>query len=238
MYAFCFLSAVPMRAQATHRAEMVNQLLFGDQLEVVDRQSEWLFVRSLYDGYEGWVSSKQLALIDHPIATDFVAAVPCQVTLPASVGFALSDPVITLPIGGTCCADWLAEPVESNEVSPIAVARRFLNAPYLWGGRTVLGVDCSGLVQVAHKVCGIQLPRDASQQAQVGKRVGYDELREGDLAFFAEEDRIVHVGICMGERQILHASGRVRIDSFVPEGIVDVESGDLTHRFHSIRRLV
>lgn len=174
-----------MRADASDRAEMVNQLLAGDTLEVIERQDKWSFVQCDYDGYRGWVDNKQF-----------------------------------VPFDGA--AD-LAE-------------QCFLGSPYLWGGRSRGGIDCSGLTQVCFKALGIWLPRDASQQATSGVEVCLCDVRRDDLAFFQNaEGRIVHVGICMGDGRIVHSSGYVRIDALDEQGIFDGKK--YTHRLHSIRRV-
>ena len=187
MKGYCHLRHAPLRSDPSDRSEMVNQLLLGDTVEIVERQEKWSLVTCDYDGYRGWVDNKQIV----PFAT---------------------------------AAD-LAEGL-------------FLDTPYLWGGRSTGGIDCSGLTQVCFKALGVWLPRDASQQATCGVEVCACDTQRDDLAFFQNpEGRIVHVGICMGDGNIIHASGCVRIARVDPTGIYTQTADAYTHRLHSVRRV-
>ena len=131
-------------------------------------------------------------------------------------------------------------PEGASVESVLHTAKTFLNVPYLWGGRSLFGIDCSGLTQVVFKINHIKIPRDASQQVLSGKPVDrFEDARQGDLAFFRnEEGKISHVGILMAQNQILHASGCVRMDQFDSKGIFNTEKQLYTHRFECIRRVI
>lgn len=131
-----------------------------------------------------------------------------------------------------------------NPSQPLAIrimetARLFVNTPYLWGGRSIWGIDCSGLVQLVAAMVGVKMPRDAYQQAQMGSKKLWDAAEPGDLAYFSnKEGRVTHVGILLENSYIIHAHGRVRIDKLTPAGIESHETGKLTHPLCDIRSFI
>jgi gamma-D-glutamyl-L-lysine dipeptidyl-peptidase len=149
---------------------------------------------------------------------------------------------------GWCANNQLRQTDETNEVKtelqPFEaenirqVALQYLDVPYLWGGKSFFGIDCSGFCQQVFRHFGINLPRDAYQQAEKGEVVGFlQEVVCGDLAFFDnEEGRITHVGLMLNTHEIIHASGKVRIDKIDHQGIINSETGVRTHQLRIIKR--
>lgn len=251
-HAMVIVPAAPVRRKPGHRRELVNQLLFGETVKIIREKGElWVKTRSIHDGYEGWMTRNLLqeikpdeAGLEIPFITSgffnrvVVDNVPAQVPVGASLpGFSEGCG----SIGGMRYTyageykDRTNQVASGNAIE--ALTHLWLNAPYLWGGRTMFGVDCSGFVQVNFKMMGIDLPRDAWQQAQEGQRV--KKLKDGmtgDLAFFDDKEEIVHVGILLGNDRIIHASGKVRIDNIDKKGIINSDTGRWTHRLKAIRR--
>jgi gamma-D-glutamyl-L-lysine dipeptidyl-peptidase len=251
-FAICTAPAAPMRKEASHRSEMTNQLLFGETLQVLEEKEEWLRVKSLYDGYEGWVTHHLIEEVNEDVARLPLEYILHNNPLEHCI---VGGSHIHLPLGahltgynpqtGTLWKEhWeyvgSVKTVHANIQAEAVVrtAMQFLNAPYLWGGKTILGMDCSGLVQTVFKIYGIPLLRDAYQQATQGESVGHlSKARAGDVAFFHnKEGRIIHVGIVFRPGGIIHASGTVRIDDLDENGIVHSDSGKRTHELHSVRR--
>ena len=246
----CSLSIVPVRKDPSDRSEMTSQWLFGETGEVLERQDKWSRVRFDHDGYEGWVDNKQIAPCLTP-NTDPDLRVMDQTSI-----VDLGDRQVLLPYGAVLpfytngAILWQDRRVPVNAVTNQSVAgdrselidiyaHPFIGAPYLWGGRTPTGVDCSGLTQMLFMLMGIYLPRDAAQQAEDGDAVDLIDLAEpGDLAFFDNaEGRIVHVGVVLSDRRILHASGRVRIDTLDQQGIFNTELQGYTHQLRLVKRM-
>lgn len=248
--AICPLSIVPVRREADDRAEQVTQWLLGETADVLEQTPKWSRLRFHHDGYEGWVDNKQMAFTQAPldpkpvrsieqfvhIATPSgVMIVPFGAVLPSySAGrFHIAGGQLSFP-GRTT-----AQPNGTAVMRMLALKDQWLNTPYLWGGRSPFGVDCSGLTQMLYLVGGVQLPRDAWQQAETGSTVeGLARTVTGDLAFFNNpEGRVVHVGIVLEKHHILHASGRVRIDRLDEEGIFNEAEQRHTHKLCAIRRV-
>lgn len=259
-YAVVNVPAAPVRRKPDHRREMVSQLLFGESVVILKSKGDlWLKVRSLHDNYEGWITRTQLKDVDEATATAVCNYVSFDVMGTLTTG----GNSFQIPIGSTLpffeekpegkkggkgkMADldysYTGQALKREEqiLSPESLKKftaKWLNAPYLWGGRTPLGVDCSGFVQVIFKSFGIDLPRDAWQQAQEGRAVKkYSEICPGDLAFFHNKEDITHVGILLGNEEVIHASGRVRIDVMTKKGIWYADTGKKGPRLKTIRRI-
>lgn len=255
-YGICRLSTVPIRKTPADSAEMISMLLFGEHYRVLEWSDDrkWCLIQNGYDQYEGWVDIKQHTEIsseyfdqinnsEYKIATDLfsrilykrqVIYVPLGSVLPL-----LNNPLFQmeeqLAFNGEAKSlhqKWTADLM-------IVVAKKYLNAPYLWGGRSPFGIDCSGFTQVVMRVAGYKLPRDSKDQILQGKEISLDEAQQGDLAFFTNaQGKMNHVGIVLKDGEIIHASGKVRIDTLDKEGIFNNENKTYTHRLFKVKRIL
>lgn len=253
MFGICNLSIVPVRAEASDRSEQVTQLLFGEHFKIIEMTAKWLHVELAYDNYIGWIDTKQYQIISEEQYTilnhtpillnaDLVEYITTpnniltSITLGASLSF-LDNEEINI-------SKYIFEGVKVCGQKPksdlIKTALMYLNAPYLWGGRTPFGIDCSGFTQMVYKLNGYKLLRDASQQAIQGDALSFiEESEPGDLAFFDnEEGNIIHVGIMMENNYIIHASGKVRIDRLDHLGIYNAETNRHTHKLRVIKKVI
>ncbi len=255
-YGICDLSMVAVRKQAGDTHEMVNQLLFGDILLVKDQLAGWLLIETLDDAYEGWVDAKQIVEIDEDVFTS-MQYMP-RFYLMQAFGKAISESSERLLSFGSLLpfyqsekfqilkdqyqisAEVIQATTEVNAEHLIATAKHMLGTPYLWGGRSIMGIDCSGFIQLVFKLNGCLLPRDSSQQVDHGETISFvNEALPGDLAFFDnDEGNITHVGMILEGGKIIHASGKVRIDTLDHQGIFNVDTQQYSHKLRIIKRLL
>lgn len=255
----CLITAAAMRLNADHRSEMVSQLLFGETFSLIETRGDWLYIEANLDTYRGWVHKSQLELTGEAESKK-LRRMKSSVSVSESgvVSIDKKEGVIRVSPGSTLyflekgiCQFVINGAIYSysgkfNHTGPrggkdiAGLAELFLNAPYLWGGRSCFGTDCSGLVQTVFKMAGINLPRDASVQATRGRDIHLlEEAAAGDLAFFDNEDgEITHTGILTGPSEIIHSFGLVRTDDIDHHGIFNRDSKKYTHKLRLIKRIL
>ncbi|MES2275842.1 MAG: C40 family peptidase [Bacteroidota bacterium] len=251
-YGICNLAIVPLRLEPSSRSEQVSQVLFGEVFEIMEWQDEWARIITTFDGYEGWINGLQFAALG-TIAYKALQKMNVPLTYrPITQAWKkANNSVVYLPIAsslsfleGTTCHirnDYFEIIGEIGEREDIqTTAKSFLNVPYLWGGRTHFGIDCSGFVQAVYRLHGVNLKRDTHLQAEQGKTVDFlQEAKLGDLAFFDNaEGRIIHVGMMLNNEQIIHAAGRVKIDKIDTQGIYSAELKKYTHKLRIVKRFL
>lgn len=247
-FGICNLSIVPLRLETSDTSELISQVLYGDTFKVLEQRKQWSKIRLAFDKYEGWVDNKQYQEISEEqykslnqeplkLSTDLVEFIEDK-----------NDLLYTIPIGATLNGlsllehsfDGISTDIKSSKEKLIPTAFKYLNSPYLWGGKTPFGIDCSGFTQMVYKLNGYKLLRDASQQATQGEPLSFiEESEPGDLAFFDNnEGQIIHVGIIMEDNYIIHAHGKVRIDRLDHTGIFNVDKRTHTHKLRVIKKIV
>jgi len=240
------LSIIPVRSEAAESSEMVSQLLFGEGVARLEEVGSWTKIKTLHDNYEGWVDTKMLSPIaappaDYTTVTSLTAILRTDaVTFPVVIGsrlpildkshFVLGDKEFELISGDVMHGTMDME-------AAIKAIFQLKNAPYLWGGRTPFGIDCSGFSQLFYRLIGKSIPRDASQQIALGEDVFLSQAQAGDLAFFEKEGRVTHVGVLLDSSTIIHASGHVRIDGIDANGIYVKGSQSYSHKLVGVKRL-
>jgi len=247
---------VPLRSESHDTSEMITQLLFGECVDVLDVKDKWMYVSNCADGYKGWADRKMIHVLSTSQRDEIAGASSFCVPTPYIVVQKLSGGNLLLPggsmlyqlkdgifsfAGENYATETLLYPVEHEKSGEqvCELALQYLNAPFLWGGKSILGIDCSGLVQVVFSMIDIVLPRDAEQQIEHGTVIDFlSEVQPGDLAFFEDNDgAIVHVGIMLNHRQVLHAAGCVKIENMDYQGIISSRTGEYTHKLRLVKRL-
>jgi len=253
MFGICHLAIVPLRLEPSDRSEMTSQVLFGDYFTILEQTASWSRIELAFDGYNGWIDNKQFRIISQ---SDYNSLKTAPSVLNGDLIEYITTPdnlLTTIPLGADITflsnpalntENFVFEGLRATGVTSkqqlLQTAFMYLNTPYLWGGKTPFGIDCSGMVQMVYKLNGYHMLRDASQQATIGEALSFiEESEPGDLAFFDnEEGRIVHVGIIMEDNHIIHAHGKVRIDRLDHLGIYNVDTNRHTHKLRVIKKIL
>ncbi len=254
-YGICNLSIVPIRAEASDTSEMTSQILFGEHFTILEKEKNWSKISLHFDDYEGYIDNKQF----EEISEDYFQRLSNKELIYSGeiIDFisSTSNDLLTIPLGSRLPyysnkefqinskkynfeGSFFTGKLSKNEI--IQKAFIYLNTPFLWGGKTPFGIDCSGFTQMVYKLCGHKLQRDAKHQATQGEVLSFiEESEPGDLAFFDnEEGDIIHVGIILNDYHIIHAHGKVRIDTLDHSGIFNTDLQKHTHKLRVIKKMI
>jgi len=243
MYGICLLTVIPMRKSPSHKSEMINQVLFGEKFTILEQEKNWSLVKLLHDNYIGWVNNNQYKRTSNKNKGSYISNKKnCKIKI--------NNIQQELVLGSLIPKNKSEKKelkidfnliffeIKKNDIWLQKIAKKYLNSPYLWGGRTPLGIDCSGFTQMVYRFFNINLPRDSHQQCKKGKKINYNNCKIGDLAFFEEEEKITHVGIIIQNKKIIHSSGKVRVDLFNQTGIYNSTLKKNTHKLKLIKRII
>ncbi|MEI7500721.1 MAG: C40 family peptidase [Bacteroidota bacterium] len=266
-FGICLNTVIPVRRDPSHVSEMTTQVLFGELYRILGKENNWFRIQLIYDNYEGWIHHLQSQLIaeneflrladsETPVTIDLVQHITNETrlaTIPIVMGSSLPgfkdqrfrvDQEVYFYEGSTSDS---TSPGQGSAPNDILKARQqiidnamlYLDAPYMWGGRTPFGIDCSGFIQMVYKLNKIKLLRDAVQQSAQGEVISLlAEAEPGDIAFFDDEEgKITHSGLLIDRSSIIHCSGKVRIDSLDHQGIYNHELQNYTHKLRLIKRI-
>ena len=246
-YGLCNHSIVGLRRDPSDKSELISQLLYGESFKVLEHTKKWSKIRLSFDKYEGWIDNKQFCWIEK---SDYSSLCSQDEIFCADLVNLITDankkqqPIVLGSIlNATAILDHHFDGKKlfgkENKGQLIKTALMYLNAPYLWGGKTPFGIDCSGFTQMVYRLNGFKLMRDASEQAKQGDDLNFfEESSPGDLAFFDNEDgAIIHVGMIMENNHIIHAHGKVRVDLLDHKGIYNLDHRTYTHKLSVIKSI-
>ena len=254
------ISIIPIRKEPSDKSEMISQVLFGECYKILFENEKWSYIELCYDKYQGWIDKKNIIPINEDLHNDIMYNIKiCNTEISNidsnenSYNKQILSPGSSLPFynsenksfainndlyfhKGKTSVEIISENKGENIINS---ALKFINSPYIWGGRSIFGIDCSGLTQIVFKMNNIFIPRDAYQQVEYGEVVNFiDDIKPGDIAFFDNDNKeIIHVGILLNRNSIIHASGKVRIDKFDQFGIFNEDIKDYTHKLRVIKRI-
>jgi gamma-D-glutamyl-L-lysine dipeptidyl-peptidase len=242
---------VPLRSGPSHKTEMLSQVLFGEKYSVIDNAGSWIKIETVFDKCVGWIDGEHQQ--DSPLEgiqcghvlnrslvcykndkTKMILEAGCEVFNPD-----FEDKIFYIGKNQYTTDREFSNKFISTNDSLTETAMKFINSPYILGGRIPSGIDCSGLVQLVYKIHGISLPRNSWAQADAGSNIDFIDLVEpGDLVFFDDErGKIAHVGMILSKNSVIHAYGRVRIDTIDHQGIFKPEINGYSHKLRTIRRI-
>ena len=252
----CLISVAPIRNSADDRSEMVTQVLFGELMEVIEKKKKWILVRLLNDNYQGWISEGQfsqltdeqfysLSKAEQWVSNDLVQILENKtrnfsfLITAGSTFYNCENNAFNLLGEDYIFHGNMHQLKGFNRELLVNNALLFQHTPYLWGGKSVMGVDCSGFTQLVYKMSGNMILRDASQQASQGEMINlFHEALPGDLLFFDNEhEEINHVGILLDTENIIHAHQKVRIDKIDHQGIFNTDLKKYSHKLRLIKRM-
>jgi hypothetical protein len=248
LFGICLLSIVPMRAEPQDTSELVSQVIYGESFKIIEKRANWSLIKLSFDNYSGWIDNKQLIEVEKRVYDSVNSEINIYSLDLIEFIQIKNKGLLTIPLGSTLNnlklfnhsydGDTISRKQPKENL--VKTSLLLVNSPYLWGGRTPFGIDCSGFTQIIYKINGYKIDRDAKDQVKLGVALSFiEESEPGDLAFFDnKEGDIVHVGIIMEDNHIIHAHGHVRIDRLDQTGIYNVDTRKHSHKLRVIKKII